>query len=78
MILTSDIQENIDILSGHGWTFRSQDVDDLSIKLRNILSLEIDKIKIEGMKIQKFGIENYNWERITDRIEKYLIDLFYN
>lgn len=76
MILTSDIQENLDMLSGHGWTFQSQDVDDLSSKLKKILTLESDKIKNEGKKIHKFGVENYNWERVTDRVEKHLINLF--
>lgn len=76
MILTSDIQENIDVLSGRGWTFRSQDVDDLSSKLKQILTLQPDTIEIEGNKLHQFGVENYNWERITDRVENHLISLF--
>ena len=78
LILASDIQENLDVLSGHGWTFRSKDVGDLASKLIKILTLEKDIIENEGNIIHKFGIENYNWDKITDKVETHLINLFSN
>lgn len=78
MILASDIQENIDVLSGHGWTFQSRNIDDLSQKLSQTLQLRKDAIENEGEKLRKFGMQNYNWDRITDKVEEHLTNLVSN
>ncbi|MCD6516859.1 MAG: glycosyltransferase, partial [Candidatus Aminicenantes bacterium] len=69
MILASDIQENLDVLAGHGSTFKSRDVDDLAKKLSEILSRDSSINKAEGEKLNKFGLENYDWDEITDKVE---------
>lgn len=78
MILASDIQENTDVLCGHGLTFTSRDVDALSKKLIQILQLRKDMIKQEGVRINKFGNEIYDWDKITDKVEKHLTNLVLN
>jgi glycosyltransferase involved in cell wall biosynthesis len=76
MILASDIQENKDVLSGYGWTFQSGNIDDLSQKLIGVLELEKDSIKHKGNKLKRFGMENYNWDKIADNVEKHLLNFF--
>ena len=76
LILASDIQENLDVLSGHGRTFKSQDVGSLMSKLKQILVLDKHVLRDEGRKTQLFGIENYDWEIISAKVEKLLINLF--
>jgi len=75
MILASDIQENKDLLSGHGWTFQSGNVDDLSSKLMKILQLDRDAADRSGREIREFGLRSYDWDRITDKVERHLIEL---
>ena len=76
MILASDIQENLDVLAGHGSTFKSRAVDDLAKKLSEILSRDNSINKAEGEKLNKFGLENYDWDEITDKVEGILMGLF--
>jgi len=76
VILASDIQENQDVLGGFGYTFRSGNVNDLSKKIIQILQLDPHMLDQEGNKLKRFGLETYNWDKITDRVECILIDLF--
>lgn len=75
MILASNIQENIDALGGYGRTFRSRDVDDLTNKLIQILRLDHNIIQQEGKKLLGFGVKKYDWDRVVDVVEEYLIKL---
>ena len=77
-ILASDIKENKDVLSGHCWTFQSGNVDDLSQKIARVLCLRKEILEHQGKKINKFGTENYNWDRIANKVEEILIDLVLN
>ena len=76
MILASDIQENKDVLGGHGWNFKSGTPGDLSKKLLDICRLPHEVIKEEGQSAHEFGMKTYNWDRITDDVEERLNSLF--
>ncbi len=78
MILASDIQENLDVLSGHGWKFKSGEIEDLLKKLIAILSLSKERLGGEGHTLMEFGLVNYNWDKIVDKVEMLLIDLVSN
>jgi glycosyltransferase involved in cell wall biosynthesis len=76
MILASDIQENKDVLSGQGYLFRAGDSKDLAEKIVQIISLDEDRRAEVGQKLRRLGTENYDWEKITDKLENHLIRLF--
>ncbi len=78
MILSSDIQENMNVLSGHGLTFKSRNIDDLTRKLIQILSLKKDVIELKGRNIERYGKANFNWDQIVDKVERLLSALVYN
>ena len=65
--LASDIPENIEALSGFGYTFKSGDVDDLSGKLRSLLNNTIDKGLAD--KARNHVMENHSWDKIAERFE---------
>jgi len=75
MVLASDIQENVDVLGGYGWTFKSRDVDDLTRKLLEILHMDKGLITDEGQKLLNYGKVNYDWEKIVDKVENVLLFL---
>jgi glycosyltransferase involved in cell wall biosynthesis len=75
MIIASDIQENKDVLSEHGWTFRNRNVDDLAKKLSRILSIDTDIVERKGLELRNFVTKNYNWDRIVDTVEEHLTNL---
>jgi glycosyltransferase involved in cell wall biosynthesis len=76
MILASSIQENKDVLNGHGRLFRAGDWKDLAEKLVEIMSLNDAGRLAEGEKLARFGLKTYNWDEITDKLENHLISLF--
>ena len=76
MILASDIQENRDVLGGHGWNFRSGSPENLSKRLLDICRLPQETIKEEGQGAHEFGMKTYNWDRITNDVEDQLKSLF--
>lgn len=66
--LVSDIPENIDVIDGFGYTFRSADVGDLAAKLRTLTGDRgaVERVR-EGAK--RHVLDTYHWDRITDRFE---------
>jgi glycosyltransferase involved in cell wall biosynthesis len=76
MILASNIQENKDVLDGHGRLFRSGDINDLAEKMVQIISVNKVERLSEGESLNKFGLESYNWDKITDKLESHLLSLF--
>ena len=76
MILASDIQENKDVLAGHGLHFRVSSKADLLSKLMSICEMPKDVIQKEGKSARQFGRKTYDWEQITDKVESKLMGLF--
>ena len=69
--LVSDIAENVDVVRNNGVSFRTNDVDGLSRKLRELIDNPeiVDKCKIKSA---DFVCEQYNW----DDIAKKTVDLY--
>ncbi len=62
--LISDIEENTQITQEYACKFKKSDIEDLKIKLKQIISKAIDKKQKE--EIQKYTIEKYNWDKTVD------------
>ncbi len=65
MCLVSDIEENMQVIGEFGITFRKSDVEDLKVKLKEIISL---KEKIDEYQIQNYILEKYNWDEVIEQI----------
>ncbi|MBI4707256.1 MAG: glycosyltransferase family 4 protein [Candidatus Omnitrophica bacterium] len=67
--LVSDIEENLEALNGHGYTFRNKDVDDLCVKLNDLIS---DPGAVQSVKepAKEYVLTNYSWENIASRFEE--------
>lgn len=76
-VLISDIPENLEVAGGSSLTFIHDDPGDLTRALKEMLSLteeEREKLGKEGRK--KVEIE-YNWDLITERTERFYLDILY-
>ncbi len=65
-VLVSDIAENLVMVQNHGFTFKSTDVADLESKLKYMLANH-DLVNERGLAAQKYVVETYNWETITNK-----------
>ncbi len=74
-ILTSDIPENKDVLEDNGLFFKSGNINDLAEKIKEILTSNPHHLYSQGKRLQEFGRRQYDWDKITDRIEVELISL---
>jgi glycosyltransferase involved in cell wall biosynthesis len=71
--LVSDIPENLEAIDDSGFSFRAKDAADLKEKLEFLLS-KPDLVEKTGQRSQARIQECYNWERISDEIEKLYIE----
>lgn len=69
-VLVSDIPENLEAFSGHGYMFRDKDVNDLRLKL-SLLLQNSRLIKSVGAAGQKFVMQNYHWDKIAESTAKF-------
>lgn len=67
--LVSDIPENIEAIDQAGFTFRSQDVNDLTGKIRFLLDNRSD-IDAKSQQAISRVKANYTWDSVTDKIER--------
>ena len=72
--LVSDIPENLEALSGFGYTFRNGNVADMAEKLRELL---LDQEKVHSLKKQAEDhvLRNYSWDSIADAFERLYVRL---
>ena len=69
-VLISDIPENLEAVSGHGFNFRSTDVEDLRKKLQYLI--KHPEIAEESGKCSRLYIkENHTWDLISIRTETF-------
>lgn len=66
--LTSDIDENVQVIGKFGSTFQKANIDDLKKKIQNLIN-DKDK-RIDRESIRKYIIEKYDWNKITYKTEK--------
>jgi glycosyltransferase involved in cell wall biosynthesis len=67
-VLVSDIEENVEAISGAGFTFKSGSCDDLAVKMQALLQ---DEKMVERYRdlAKRTSNEKYDWERVTDQYE---------
>lgn len=70
-VLVSDIPENTDLLDKYGYTFKLNDVMDLSGKLTSIVNTQ-NKIVYEDISTY---LEDYDWDKIASRTEQVYRDV---
>ena len=64
--LVSDIAENVDVVSNYGVSFRTNDLNDLVEKLRDMM-LNPDKVNSFRENASKYVCDNYNWDEVALR-----------
>ncbi len=68
-VLASDIPGNMELVENYGFYFKNKDINDLTKKLKYLIEHpEVWRIKTKDAK--RFVLENYNWFKISERIEK--------
>ncbi len=67
--LVSNIEENIDVIKDHGYSFESKKVDSLKRELENLLE---NKNKVEKVreKVKDYVKQEYNWDIVASKVEK--------
>ncbi|MFH1099035.1 MAG: glycosyltransferase family 4 protein [Candidatus Uhrbacteria bacterium] len=67
-VLTSDIPENIESIDHAGYTFKTENVDDLYRKLVALLE-DPDKLERRAEKGQQFVAKHFDWDEIVGEVE---------
>jgi glycosyltransferase involved in cell wall biosynthesis len=67
--LVSDIPENLEALSGYGYSFKARDTRDLKRMLELLLS-RTDLVSLYKEKAREHVLKNYSWDKVTDDLEK--------
>lgn len=65
-VLTSDIEECVQVSGEYGNTFKKGEISDLKMRLKQIE----DNKKEDCIKISDYMIKKYNWEEVVERTEK--------
>lgn len=73
-VLTSDVPENREAVEGTGFTFHCRDVESLSERLRFLIS-DPDARAKSGRAVRSRIQEHYDWDKITDEIERVYFDV---
>lgn len=68
--LTSDIEENIQIVKNLGITFEKSNVEDLQQKLQKYLSGKKRKNEEDAHMIMEYVLNGYNWDDVVEKTEK--------
>lgn len=74
VVLASDIPGHIEVLGGHGVTFKTGDANDLAEKLSALLEAG-DTLPELGEEAREHVIANHGWEDITSKIVELYIKL---
>lgn len=68
-VLISDIPENLEAIDHSGFSFKTQDVEDLYQKLVYLLDFS-EGVKRRGQAGLEFIKEHFNWDNIVERVEE--------
>lgn len=66
MCLVSDIEENVQVVENMGVTFEKGNVEDLKLKVEQILK---SKKIVNKQEIQSYIIKKYNWDKVLSEIK---------
>jgi len=69
-VLISDIPENLEVAGGIALSFRRGDVQDLRSSLERILDMDRGELTQMGYASRRRVEDRFDWETITDRLEK--------
>jgi len=75
-VLTSDIEENLEVVGEAGLTFQSRSVDDLAAKLQSLIQNE-ELVRSRRLLSRERARALFDWETITDRVEKLYRDIIF-
>jgi glycosyltransferase involved in cell wall biosynthesis len=76
-VLASDIPENLEALQGHGYTFRSRDVQDLK-RVMALLVERADLVEAKKKQAKEHVHRNYDWQKVVDQLEGLYASLLNN
>ncbi|MFA5358313.1 MAG: glycosyltransferase family 4 protein [Patescibacteria group bacterium] len=65
-VLASDITENLEVVRGHGFSFRNKQIDDLVSRLKHLLDNQ-KNVEAIGRESRDFVMQNYNWDDIVKK-----------
>ena len=68
VVLASDIPENMELIKDYGFSFQNKNIDDLTLKLKELLSRQ--DLKEKGAEARNFVAANYNWDYVVSEIKK--------
>lgn len=68
VVLASDIPENMELVKDYGLVFQNKNIDDLTKKLKILVSA--NDLSKKGEKARVFVAENYNWDSVVINIKK--------
>jgi glycosyltransferase involved in cell wall biosynthesis len=75
-VLVSDIPENLETIGDAGFSFRHGDAEDLKEKLQFLLAHPETVDKIQMKAIDRIRM-HYDWNKITDQLEKIYVSLMF-
>ena len=67
--LTSDITENTDVVRNHGYSFRTNDREDLTERLQKLID-DPEKVQRYKSEASDYICKKYNWDDVVDRTLK--------
>jgi len=73
-VLVSDIPENLEAIKNTGFTFVNRDIDDLAMRLRQLLQ-HPELVEKMGKDAKEVVRKQFNWEVVTDHIEGVYISM---
>ena len=75
--LVSDIPENIEAMSGYGYTFHNQDVENLASQLEYLIN-NYEAVNSLKERAKKHVLHNYSWDTIASDFEDLYLNLIKN
>jgi len=73
-VLVSDIPENLEVVEECAVSFRTRDVNDLSLKMEELIA-DPERVEAVAEACRRHAEEHYSWNRIVDATEAVYLDL---
>jgi len=68
-VLVSDIDENKETIGDAGFTFKTNDIQDLEMMIEFLINNEHLVLEYSKKAVQRV-VENYTWDKVTDQLEE--------
>jgi glycosyltransferase involved in cell wall biosynthesis len=73
-VVTSDIQENLEVINDYGYSFKNKDYKDLKRILKKLLVMP-DTVHSFGTKAREYTKQNFSWDIIINQLEEVYLSL---